>query len=117
MVTEDPDARFSYGERGDPEPPRLLTPREIRDGMTQELLQDKGMIKERIGPAPKFSDLFDVPEDKPAMRADQAVMVAIGAASMCWENPCGAGQFDPQRAMDVGNALLEYLYQKGGLKR
>lgn len=35
-----------------------------------------------------------------------AVYQAIGAASVCWENPGGAGVFDSDRAAEIAEALL-----------
>jgi len=35
-----------------------------------------------------------------------AVMQAIGAASVCWENPAGGGVFDSERAAAIGDELL-----------
>lgn len=40
-----------------------------------------------------FADAVDI---------DQVIMLAIGAASVCWENPSGAGEFDSSRAVDIG---------------
>jgi len=37
------------------------------------------------------------------------IMFAIGAASMCWENPGGAGVFDSNRAADIGNQLRQHF--------
>jgi hypothetical protein len=39
----------------------------------------------------------------------QAVVLAVGAASMCWEHPEGAGVFASERAIDVANDLIRYL--------
>lgn len=49
--------------------------------------------------------LFDKePED-----LTQAVHVAVGAASACWENLAGAGVFDSDRARDVAQGLIGYI--------
>jgi hypothetical protein len=37
---------------------------------------------------------------------------AIGAASMCWEHPEGAGVFDSERASEIGEELLDILKKK-----
>jgi hypothetical protein len=37
---------------------------------------------------------------------EEAVFLAIGRASMCWEHPEGAGVFDSTAACEVGDALL-----------
>jgi hypothetical protein len=34
------------------------------------------------------------------------IQVAIGAASMCWEDPAGAGVFDSERAAEIAGKLL-----------
>lgn len=44
---------------------------------------------------------------------DSAVYQAIGAASICWTNMRGAGIFDSARAIEVAEALLRELRQKG----
>lgn len=41
--------------------------------------------------------------------ATRMVFEALGSASMCWENPRGAGVFDSDRAAQIGRALLEAL--------
>ena len=38
-----------------------------------------------------------------------AVMQALGRASVCWSTPEGAGVFDATAAEEVGNVLLETL--------
>jgi hypothetical protein len=38
-----------------------------------------------------------------------AVFLALGAASVCWENPGGAGAFDATRAEEIGHALLSFI--------
>lgn len=48
--------------------------------------------------------------DKPA-----AVMMAVGAASMCWENPGGAGVYDSSAATRIGATLAAYLNTPGGI--
>jgi hypothetical protein len=40
---------------------------------------------------------------------EQAIFQALGAASVCWENPGGAGVFDSSRCKEIGDALLAYL--------
>lgn len=39
----------------------------------------------------------------------ETVGVAIGAGSMCWENPAGAGEFDSTRASLLVDALVERI--------
>ena len=48
-------------------------------------------------------------EDTPV---HEAVMQALGAASVCWENPGGAGVFDSERASAIGDELLDFLRMK-----
>lgn len=42
----------------------------------------------------------------------QAVFEALGAASVCWSTPEGAGVFDSLRAEAIGDELLELLRAK-----
>lgn len=42
----------------------------------------------------------------------QAVQQAVGAASVCWENPGGAGIFDSDRALHVASALISWIYAR-----
>jgi hypothetical protein len=44
-----------------------------------------------------------------------AIMVAIGAASMCWENPEGGGVFDSTQAVKIAATLATYLSTDGGI--
>jgi hypothetical protein len=44
---------------------------------------------------------------------EDAVYLAIGAASTCWENPGEAGIFDEARAKQIGNELIAYFKSKG----
>lgn len=37
---------------------------------------------------------------------------AIDVASMCWENPAGAGVFQSDRAVELSNELLDFLRMK-----
>jgi hypothetical protein len=47
-----------------------------------------------------------------ATTLEEAVFQAVGAASMAWENPAGAGVFDSDRAKAVGEELLAWV-QRG----
>lgn len=49
---------------------------------------------------------FNWPDDMPLR---SAIMQALGAASMCWENPEGAGRFFPERAILVGDELEAFV--------
>ncbi len=44
-----------------------------------------------------------------AARAAGLVFEAMGAASMCWENPSGAGLFLSEKAAEIGHGLLAAL--------
>lgn len=49
---------------------------------------------------------FDWDKDTPLK---EAVMQAVGAASMCWEHVEGAGVFDSDRAVRVGDLLVAFI--------
>jgi hypothetical protein len=51
--------------------------------------------------------LFD--EKNPPENLSSAVHQAVGAASMCWENPGGAGQFLSNNATAVARDLIAYI--------
>lgn len=40
---------------------------------------------------------------------EEAVYLALGAASVCWETPEGAGVFDSTRAKQIGAELIQWL--------
>jgi hypothetical protein len=42
----------------------------------------------------------------------EAVMQALGEASMCWEHPECAGVFDSEHAINIGEDLLTLLRAK-----
>lgn len=44
---------------------------------------------------------------------EDAVMRAMGAASMCWENLEGAGVFESERCKTIGEELIAYFMSKG----
>lgn len=51
--------------------------------------------------------IFDFYEsDYRALDLDSAVFQAMGAASTCWENMKGAGEFQSEHAVIIGNALI-----------
>ena len=56
-------------------------------------------------PAAREPFAFDFGEEGPNLPA--AVFQALGAASVCWENPGGAGIFDSTRAKEIGDVLLD----------
>lgn len=43
---------------------------------------------------------------EPGADMESMIFQAIGAASMCWSNPSGAGEFQSERAEAIGVALL-----------
>lgn len=45
-----------------------------------------------------------------ATSLEQAVFQALGAASACWGNLEGAGVFQAERAMQIGEELLAFIY-------
>lgn len=40
---------------------------------------------------------------------EEAIFQSLGAASVCWENLAGAGEFDSTRCKDIGEALLDLV--------
>lgn len=50
--------------------------------------------------------LMDGSESQPKTLTE-AVGQALGAASVCWENPGGAGIFDSTRAKQIADELLD----------
>lgn len=46
---------------------------------------------------------------------EEAIGLAIGAASMCWENPAGAGVFDSSRAALLVKQLYEHVQLRWSL--
>jgi hypothetical protein len=51
---------------------------------------------------------FDFDRSHP-LTLESLVYQAIGAASMCWTNMRGAGEFDSARAIEVAEALLREI--------
>lgn len=56
-------------------------------------------------PAPIFDWKIDTP-------VPDAIFEALGAASVCWSTPQGAGVFDSERAAAIGNELITFLRHK-----
>lgn len=50
---------------------------------------------------------------KDAKSVEEVVFQAIGAGSVCWENPGGAGIFDSTEAKKVGDEAMERLREMG----
>lgn len=46
-----------------------------------------------------------------AKSIDQVLNLAVGAASVCWETPEGAGVFDSDRALDIAKAASERIHE------
>lgn len=40
---------------------------------------------------------------------EEAVYLAVGASSVCWENMSGTGVFNDARAADIAKSLLSYF--------
>ena len=55
-----------------------------------------------------FEETDTVPE-----RIRSAVYQAVGAASVAWENPGGAGVFDTEKAKRVAESLIHFLREQG----
>ena len=53
--------------------------------------------------------IFNWPVDKPI---HEAIGEAIGAASVCWEHPEGAGVFNVERATEIADELEALLRAK-----
>ena len=49
---------------------------------------------------------FNWPDDTPL---NEAILQALGAASMCWSNPEGAGVFQPDQAIKIGEELAAFI--------
>jgi hypothetical protein len=47
-------------------------------------------------------------DDHPAT-LDGVIYEALGAASVCWEDMTGTGEFQERRAREIGEAVLEYI--------
>jgi hypothetical protein len=45
----------------------------------------------------------------PGMRKEEAIRIAIGAASVCWEKMEGTGVFQSERALEIAEQLREFL--------
>lgn len=44
-----------------------------------------------------------------SLSLEAAVFQALGAASVCWETPEGAGVFESTRAKEIGDALIAFI--------
>jgi hypothetical protein len=53
---------------------------------------------------------FDFGDDGPSLKA--AVYQALGAASVCWESMNGTGIFQDQRAVEIGERLIDFIRQE-----
>jgi hypothetical protein len=49
-----------------------------------------------------------------ATSVESLIYQTVGAASVCWENPGGAGIFDDRKAAETARDALERLYQLTG---
>ena len=49
------------------------------------------------------------PHDREPFTIEDAVYQTIGAASVCWDNPGGAGVFESDRARELGRNLMRFI--------
>lgn len=49
-----------------------------------------------------------------SLSLEAAVFQAMGTASVCWEKPEGAGEFQEDKCHEVGMALLEFINARAG---
>lgn len=63
-----------------------------------------GMPGIRMVPKPVITGLVDG-----ATSTREAILRCLGAASMCWEHPEGAGEFRPELATQIADALMGYV--------
>lgn len=101
----------------------LIEPRQLLGSSEPEVLEPAYMAI--IGPGSHIKDVpADIPHDiKEATDVGfdfsdvhdlhNAVYQSIGAASVCWENPGGAGVFDSTRAAALGEGLIAWLVEHG----
>jgi hypothetical protein len=82
-------------------------------GPTDTPAPDPGVV-----PATTVPDLDDLDGFADSVRAEitrhggtllTAVGIVVGAASACWSNPAGAGEFQSRRASVLVDVLLEYV--------
>jgi len=60
---------------------------------------------------PWTPSLDDVQLPGEALRS--AIFQALGGASVCWETPEGAGEFDVDTARWIGHGLLTWINENG----
>jgi hypothetical protein len=53
-------------------------------------------------------------DEQPPENRDEAIHRALGAASVCWETPEGAGVFDAERAHQIALDLADWLQRHEG---
>lgn len=49
------------------------------------------------------------PEYDGSLSLKSAVLQALGAASMCWDTLDNAGVFHAERAIEIGDTLIEFI--------
>ena len=47
--------------------------------------------------------------DKEPESLSEAVFIALGGASACWDNLIGAGIFESDRAKEIGDRLIQWI--------
>lgn len=103
-------AAANYPDRREP---RLVTKSGTYStaGLADQIDADR-YIADRIHDAAdavvKMLGLIGVPEDR-VKRLNAAVFEALGSASVCWSPMDCTGEFDSERASDIGRALLDRL--------
>lgn len=60
------------------------------------------------------SDFAFLPDHDGEVSVESAVFQALGAVSVCWDNPGGAGVFHSERAKEIGEHLLAFLGARHG---
>lgn len=52
---------------------------------------------------------FQYPTDGTNLTLEEVIFQALGAASVCWETPEGAGVFDSEHAKEIGDKLVDFI--------
>lgn len=89
-------------------------------GQTLHMAAADGRTWEEPPTVADFEALADTPQataGRPLLEdvttLESAVFQTIGAASMCWENPAGAGGFDSEQAGKIAEELLAWIRNRG----
>lgn len=79
---------------------KIIAEQEVQVRLCSDLFPDKAEV------------ILDLDVNTPL---EEAVFLALGAASTCWENMSGAGLFESDRCKQIGEELMDFLKQKGFL--